>query len=152
MLVLVLSTALANTSRASRQLRALNRLLSISLTTGISQSESVTHVHRTLFKATENLLRRPGRPLKTPADCRFLLILLANPLVTVSEKSQISYPNIHEPPDISDSKLKPRPRPPRTEFRVSRRYPSIGKSLHISCPAVDIICTSRCVFSLSAPR
>ena len=37
------------------------------------------HLQRTLLKATESLLRRPGRPLKTPEDCRFLFILLANP-------------------------------------------------------------------------
>ena len=55
-------------------------------------TESCAHVHRTLFKATENLLRRPGRPLKVPSDCRFLLILLANPLISVSEKSQPPQP------------------------------------------------------------
>lgn len=36
---------------------------------------------RTLLKATENLLKRPRRPLKQPDDIRFLLILLANPLL-----------------------------------------------------------------------
>ena len=39
------------------------------------------HLQRTFLKASENLLRRPGRPLRTPGDCRFLLILLANPLL-----------------------------------------------------------------------
>lgn len=39
------------------------------------------HLRLTLLKATETLLRRPGRPLKTPGDCRFLLLLLANPLL-----------------------------------------------------------------------
>ena len=39
------------------------------------------HVQRTLLKASENLLRRPGRPLKTAADCRFLLVLLVNPML-----------------------------------------------------------------------
>ncbi|KAL8768377.1 MAG: hypothetical protein Q9209_005411 [Squamulea sp. 1 TL-2023] len=42
---------------------------------------SCTHLRRTLLKATEALLRRPGRPLKSPGDCRFLLLLLANPLL-----------------------------------------------------------------------
>ena len=37
------------------------------------------HLQRTLLKATDSLLRRPGRPLKSPRDSRFLLILLANP-------------------------------------------------------------------------
>ena len=53
-------------------------------------AESCTHVQRTLFKATENLLRRPGRPLKAPGDCRFLLILLSNPLLSMQEKIQRS--------------------------------------------------------------
>ena len=39
------------------------------------------HVQRTLLKSTENLLRRPGQPLKATEDCRFLFILLANPLL-----------------------------------------------------------------------
>ena len=43
--------------------------------------EASLHLQRTLLKASENLLRRPGRPLKNASDCRFLLILLANPLL-----------------------------------------------------------------------
>ena len=39
------------------------------------------HLRRTFHKSIENLLRRPGRPVKAPEDCRFLLILLANPLL-----------------------------------------------------------------------
>lgn len=48
-------------------------------------AEACAHVQRVLLKATENLLRRPGRPLRTPEDCRFLLILLANPLLYMPE-------------------------------------------------------------------
>ena len=47
--------------------------------------EACAHVQRALLKVTENLLRRPGRPLKTPEDCRFLLILLTNPLLYMPE-------------------------------------------------------------------
>ncbi|KAI4086946.1 MAG: hypothetical protein LQ344_007150 [Seirophora lacunosa] len=43
--------------------------------------ESCKHLRKTLFKATDTLLRRPGRPIETPADCRFLLLLLENPLM-----------------------------------------------------------------------
>lgn len=39
------------------------------------------HIAGILLKATENLLKRPGRPLKKPEDVRFLLIVLANPLL-----------------------------------------------------------------------
>lgn len=48
-------------------------------------AEAGAHVRRTLLKATENVLRRPGRPLKGPEDSRFLLILLANPLLYSSD-------------------------------------------------------------------
>ena len=51
--------------------------------------EASLHLQRTLLKASENLLRRPGRPVKSPADCRFLLILLSNPLL---------YPPDHDRP------------------------------------------------------
>ncbi|KAJ4998075.1 putative E3 ubiquitin-protein ligase [Colletotrichum sp. SAR 10_66] len=39
------------------------------------------HTHRALLKATENLLKRPGRPMTDPEDLRFLLIVLENPLL-----------------------------------------------------------------------
>lgn len=42
-------------------------------------TESCKHLRKTLFKTTEKLLRRPMKPLRTPRDCRFLLLLLANP-------------------------------------------------------------------------
>ncbi|KAI9820087.1 MAG: putative E3 ubiquitin-protein ligase [Phylliscum demangeonii] len=38
-------------------------------------------VRATLLRATESLSKRPGRPLKAPHELRFLLILLANPLL-----------------------------------------------------------------------
>ncbi|KAL8705856.1 MAG: hypothetical protein Q9201_001079 [Fulgogasparrea decipioides] len=44
-------------------------------------TESRNHLRQTLLKATETLLRRPGRPLETTGDCRFLMLLLANPLL-----------------------------------------------------------------------
>lgn len=54
-------------------------------------AEARLHVQRTLLKATENLLRRPRRPLTNPADCRFLLLLLANPLLYPSNASQPAF-------------------------------------------------------------
>ncbi|WYZ37275.1 hypothetical protein EsH8_II_000781 [Colletotrichum jinshuiense] len=39
------------------------------------------HTHRTLLKATETLLKRPGRPMTDPEDLRYLLIILDNPLL-----------------------------------------------------------------------
>lgn len=43
--------------------------------------EAQEHLRKTLLKITENLLKRPGRPIKTPEDLRFLLIISANPLL-----------------------------------------------------------------------
>ncbi|KAF2169189.1 hypothetical protein M409DRAFT_20412 [Zasmidium cellare ATCC 36951] len=42
-------------------------------------AEGREHAVRTLLKITENLLKRPSRPLKEPEDMRFLLILISNP-------------------------------------------------------------------------
>lgn len=53
-------------------------------------SDACHRVQRTLLKASENLLRRPGMPIKRPEDCRFLLLLLANPILNSSESSQAS--------------------------------------------------------------
>lgn len=44
--------------------------------------DSQIHLQRSFLKATENLLKRPRRPLKSPEDCRFLLMILANPLLS----------------------------------------------------------------------
>ncbi|KAK8129405.1 ubiquitin protein ligase E3 [Apiospora kogelbergensis] len=45
------------------------------------------HLQRVLLKCTENLLKRPGRTLKDPEDVRFLLLILANPLLQSGHKS-----------------------------------------------------------------
>ena len=51
-------------------------------------TEARLHLQKTLLRASENLLRRPGRFLKQPEDCRFLLILLANPFLYTADLSQ----------------------------------------------------------------
>lgn len=40
-----------------------------------------SYLQKLLYKASESLLRRPGRPMKEPEDIRFLMIMLANPLL-----------------------------------------------------------------------
>lgn len=45
------------------------------------------HAVRTLLKVTENLLKRPSRPIMEPGDLRFLLILLSNPWLYPSSAS-----------------------------------------------------------------
>ena len=77
------------------------------------------HVQRSLLKATENLLKRPRRPLKHPEDCRFLLILLANPLLSASTpaSSEISPSNrLNRTPSAQHSALDKKSSPSR-QFR-----------------------------------
>lgn len=76
------------------------------------------HLQRTLLKATENLLKRPRHALKKPEDTRWLLVLLANPLlsspgayseVRMSQSSsrdgrRPSYPKDGPRPTTKDSK------------------------------------------------
>jgi E3 ubiquitin-protein ligase HECTD2 len=45
------------------------------------------HTQRNLLKATESLLKRPGRPISRPSELRFFLVLLANPLLYASHKT-----------------------------------------------------------------
>lgn len=44
------------------------------------------NVHKALLKASETILRRPGRRITEPQELRFLLILTANPLLHASYK------------------------------------------------------------------
>ncbi|RKF84004.1 putative E3 ubiquitin-protein ligase mug30 [Golovinomyces cichoracearum] len=43
--------------------------------------EARIQIQQILLRATDNLLKRPSRPLNDPSDLRFLLIILANPLL-----------------------------------------------------------------------
>ncbi len=49
------------------------------------------HLQRSLFKCTETLLKRPGWLMIEPQDVRFLLILLANPLLVPGAHSYPGY-------------------------------------------------------------
>lgn len=44
-----------------------------------AMNEAATHMQKTLLRASEALLKRPGRPLRDPHDIRFLLIIISNP-------------------------------------------------------------------------
>ena len=61
-------------------------------------AEARHHTQRVFLKDVENLLKRPGRPVKLPEDCRFLPILLANPLLLPQHSSA---------PPISPAQLPP---------------------------------------------
>ncbi|KIW09987.1 hypothetical protein PV08_11763 [Exophiala spinifera] len=85
--------------------------------------ESRIHLHRCLLKMTENLLKRPRQPLKHPEDCRFLLILLSNPLLTPQrlEAGKISSTPLSHPPTSA------KPNDDRARGSPARRIPSSGR-------------------------
>ena len=56
-----------------------------------------SHVEKTLLKATERLLRRPTRPLRSVEDCRFLFIALANPLLKKIRNDTVK---VSSPPSV----------------------------------------------------
>ena len=53
-------------------------------------TEAKLHAQRSLLKAMENMLKRPRQPLKHAEDCRFLMILLANPLLFSTDGGRVS--------------------------------------------------------------
>jgi E3 ubiquitin-protein ligase HECTD2 len=73
--------------------------------------EAQSHAQRVLLKATESLLKRPGRPLNEPDDIRFLLIVLANPLLYPSYAAVKSK-------ERSRSRSRSRSRDRRTPFKL----------------------------------
>ncbi|KAK5371282.1 putative E3 ubiquitin-protein ligase [Exophiala xenobiotica] len=85
--------------------------------------ESRIHLQRSLLKVTENLLKRPRQPLKHPEDCRFLLILLSNPLLTPQrlEAGKMFGTTLPHPPTVSKSVEE------RARGSPSKRIPSSGR-------------------------
>ncbi|KAK3387640.1 hypothetical protein B0H63DRAFT_392960 [Podospora didyma] len=53
------------------------------------------HVQRTLLKACETILKRPGRRITAPYELRFLLLISANPLLHASHKPYVG--EFHHP-------------------------------------------------------
>ena len=73
--------------------------------------EARLHVQRTFLKAVENLLRRPGWPLRIPEDCRFLLILLANPFLSsmpLGEEQKFTSNGLNTPDKLHTTPLRRR--------------------------------------------
>ncbi|PGH19098.1 hypothetical protein AJ79_00132 [Helicocarpus griseus UAMH5409] len=96
-------------------------------------TESRRHVQSTLLKATENLLQRPRRPLKRPEDIRFLLILLANPLLYSSGlgvKPRSVSPQVPKKPDRHKSEERGGAAP-----NDSRRHAHHARSTSITAPS-----------------
>ncbi|RAL17600.1 HECT-type E3 ubiquitin-protein ligase [Aspergillus homomorphus CBS 101889] len=96
-------------------------------------TESRLHLHRTLLKATENLLKRPRRPLKKPEDIRFLLMLLVNPLIHPSSPSLASYTLTPSAPRGDRRPSHPvlgNPRPAPRDSKLPHRQRSGGPGHH----------------------
>lgn len=72
--------------------------------------ESRLHLRRTLLKATENLLKRPYRPLTNPENIRFLLILLENPMLHSSKLPVAPGKSERKLSSPMDAAHRPRPR------------------------------------------
>ncbi|KAI1613385.1 hect domain ubiquitin protein ligase E3 [Exophiala viscosa] len=92
--------------------------------------ESRSHLQRSLLKVTENLLKRPRQPLKHAEDCRFLLILLSNPLLTPQrlDAGKISGSNMSHPPTTlgNPTEVGPRGSPAKRVPSSARRPGSLG--------------------------
>ncbi|CUS09549.1 unnamed protein product [Tuber aestivum] len=86
--------------------------------------EARNNVAGALLKATESVLKRPRRPLKKPEEVRFLLIILANPLLYPSTSRASTRPN-------GGMASSPNARSPRTvgdRLTAPKRYPSDSSS------------------------
>jgi E3 ubiquitin-protein ligase HECTD2 len=79
-------------------------------------AEARVHAQKTLLKATENLLKRPRRPLRRPESARFLLILLANPLLVYKSNITPSMSSLLSPDAVADGQ--------KSIPNFSRRYGS----------------------------
>ncbi|EED16780.1 ubiquitin-protein ligase (Hul4), putative [Talaromyces stipitatus ATCC 10500] len=79
-------------------------------------AEARVHAQKTLMKATEILLKRPRRPLRRPESARFLLILLANPLLVYTSNSAPTGVDFLSPDAVAGSQ--------RSIPNFSRRYGS----------------------------
>lgn len=92
--------------------------------------ESRSHLQRSLLKVTENLLKRPRQPLRHLEDCRFLLILLSNPLLTPQrlEAGKLFGNTMSHPPTTLNkaSEDGPRGSPSKRVPSAARRPGSLG--------------------------
>lgn len=70
--------------------------------------EAQYYTQRVLLKATESLLKRPGRPLSEPNDLRFLLIILQNPLLYPSNTTSASTERSRSRSRSPETRLPPR--------------------------------------------
>ena len=78
------------------------------------------HAQRALLKASEGIMKHPGRPITGPHELRFLLIIAANPLLHASYKP---YAGEFDHADVQTGS------PPRGNGPVSGRHSGIIKRI-----------------------
>ncbi|KAL9489509.1 hypothetical protein ACSS6W_001786 [Trichoderma asperelloides] len=93
------------------------------------------HLQRVLLKVTENLLKRPGRPIKDPMDLRFLLIAMENPSLYAENE------NFHGVLQLEVSKSM-RSRPTGSKDSVGNSGPISGQHSGIIKRIVGLISNS----------
>ncbi|OJJ86528.1 HECT-type E3 ubiquitin-protein ligase [Aspergillus glaucus CBS 516.65] len=97
-------------------------------------SEARYHLQRALLKTTENLLKRPRRPLKKAEETRVLLILLANPLLhsstSPSGPTSTSYRDERRPSSSKDPQRLGPPDPKQSSRKDPSRHRSQGPGQH----------------------
>ncbi|KAB8338893.1 hypothetical protein FH972_021835 [Carpinus fangiana] len=74
-----------------------------------AMAEARSHVQRVLLRTTDALLKRPGGPLKEASDLRFLLILLANPVLFPSTDGISQSQSLKVPLGALQGGVDPRP-------------------------------------------
>lgn len=97
----------------------------------LALNEARINMIRILLKSTETLLKRPGRPLKSPDDMRFLLVILANPLLSPGSLKLSSH-RMLAGKDISTPRLGPpmNKSHTRTASAVKRQVIASGPANH----------------------
>ncbi|KAL7902557.1 hypothetical protein HDV63DRAFT_22233 [Trichoderma sp. SZMC 28014] len=93
------------------------------------------HLQRVLLKITENLLKRPGRPIKDPMDLRFLLVIMENPSLYAENE------NYHGVLQLEASKSM-RSRPTTSKDSVGNSGPISGQHSGIIKRIVGLISNS----------
>lgn len=93
------------------------------------------HLQRVMLKVTENLLKRPGRPIKDPMDLRFLLVIMENPSLHAENE------NYHGVLQLEVSKSM-RSRPTTSKDSVGNSGPISGQHSGIIKRIVGLISNS----------
>ena len=93
-------------------------------------NEAREHAIRTVLKVTENVLKRPSRPLKEPEDLRFLLIILTNPsMYPSSPKPRRAVSGAVKSPDGKQNMVRPQLSPKKSPGRDGSQHTGILKRI-----------------------